>query len=360
MSFEQDIGHQISIEYVRLVRQFWIDKGESKEVLDNIIGFDVDQIASVSASMSDASIYKLHDRFLNADNFSQLEIEMGGYIARQAFIFNELFTYAKNIRQALNDLSQYPLILSKDARFHVTPIKQGIVVCCTSDCVTQGDSSQAMIHFIHLSQLLKIIFDFEVECLDQSVRFGQLGEVCHQLAQTDVRYLDKVVLVGGRYPQLFIPEKNLFVTNISWNKRRYSQVVNAIKKQALRRQKNIEMYDQLKQVLKQAISEEKIMQGYVADRLGVSVRNMQRQLKLLGTSYQEILDSVRKEAVIELINDQQKQSFTELAHAVGFNDVSAFYKAFRRWTGLSPGEYRQGMMLEQADLEIILEPAVQC
>lgn len=357
MKWDVSINQQVSIEYVRLIKQFWIEKGIEGAALDQVLEVEVDKVKSARATVHEQRLAQLISFCLDKVRDEGLQYELGNYLAGQAFIFNDLFNYSKNINQALTDLTQYPLVLTDDSRFKVTFTKQGIVICCTRSYLSDVDVCQTQIYFSHMGTLLEIIYGFEFEFLDMTVPLGHLGQFCYEKSQTDPSYLKKNVMVEGKYPQLFIPSENLYETNISWNKRRYNQIISSIKKQFQKRKRNLDMYFQLKALLRQSINEERTNQEKIAEELQLNVRNMQRQLKQLGTSYQETLDSARKEVVIERLTEDLKKPFTDIAYEVGFNDVSAFYKAFRRWTGMSPGEYRQGLMLEQADVKInLVEP----
>lgn len=76
----------------------------------------------------------------------------------------------------------------------------------------------------------------------------------------------------------------------------------------------------------------------VAEKLRMSARNLRRRLEAENTSYKHILDEVRCELARRYLVQEQRR-VTEVAHALGFSDGSAFHKAFRRWTGESPTEF---------------------
>ena len=77
----------------------------------------------------------------------------------------------------------------------------------------------------------------------------------------------------------------------------------------------------------------------VAKRMNCSGRTLQRRLAERNLSYQMLLDYVRKDMAIELLC-KTTLPITQIASRTGFADDSTFHRAFRRWTGLSPGSYR--------------------
>ena len=72
----------------------------------------------------------------------------------------------------------------------------------------------------------------------------------------------------------------------------------------------------------------------------MSARTLQRRLQEQGTSVVELLSEVRKELACVYLRDKTL-SITEVAFLLGFEDSSGFARAFRRWTGQSPSEYRE-------------------
>jgi AraC-like DNA-binding protein len=65
----------------------------------------------------------------------------------------------------------------------------------------------------------------------------------------------------------------------------------------------------------------------------------QKKLKLEGTSYQALLDGTRSELSQQYLG-KGGMSISEAAFLLGFTDSSNFSRAFKRWLGVSPSEYR--------------------
>lgn len=72
----------------------------------------------------------------------------------------------------------------------------------------------------------------------------------------------------------------------------------------------------------------------------MSPSTLRRRLAAEGLQYQGIKDSLREEQATRWLADPGL-SYAAIAEQLGFADVSAFYKAFRKWTGTNPGHYRQ-------------------
>lgn len=77
----------------------------------------------------------------------------------------------------------------------------------------------------------------------------------------------------------------------------------------------------------------------LANTLGVSRQTISRRLKQEGTTLEKVLDELRRRLALHYL-EGRKVSVNETAYLVGFSDPSAFSRAFKRWTGMAPGQYR--------------------
>lgn len=76
-----------------------------------------------------------------------------------------------------------------------------------------------------------------------------------------------------------------------------------------------------------------------ARELHVSARTLQRRLAEAGSTFQRELDIVREELAVKLLSDSSR-SIYEVAMALGYADQAAFERAFRRWRGRTPRQFR--------------------
>lgn len=77
----------------------------------------------------------------------------------------------------------------------------------------------------------------------------------------------------------------------------------------------------------------------MAERLHVAEATMRRRLKQEGYTYQSIKDDLRRDIAIGELQDTDR-TIADIATAVGFAEPSAFHRAFRKWTGMRPTDYR--------------------
>jgi len=81
-------------------------------------------------------------------------------------------------------------------------------------------------------------------------------------------------------------------------------------------------------------------QEKIASSLNMSLRNLQRKLKHEGNSFKHILDETRSELSKQYLRGSDRP-IIEVGFLLGFSEPSNFARAFRRWTGVSPVEYRE-------------------
>jgi AraC-like DNA-binding protein len=78
----------------------------------------------------------------------------------------------------------------------------------------------------------------------------------------------------------------------------------------------------------------------IADGLRMSPRTLQRRLGEVGAQFSDVLDGVRADEARNALR-RTTQPLAEIAWRLGYADLAAFSRAFKRWTGKSPGQFRR-------------------
>jgi AraC-like DNA-binding protein len=143
--------------------------------------------------------------------------------------------------------------------------------------------------------------------------------------------------------------ENAFLYDPSWYKRSlatsdrftHRQLLDFLAYNRARTREAAEITESVERVLKQKL-QDRINVTKVARELGMSERTLRRRLAESGVSFQGLLDGLRKNRSLELLANPQ-MSVEQIAFAVGFTDPHNFRRAFRRWTGTTPGSLRADM-----------------
>lgn len=85
-------------------------------------------------------------------------------------------------------------------------------------------------------------------------------------------------------------------------------------------------------------------QRELASHINMSERTLRRHLGAQQTSYRALQDTARYDKARDLLS-HSPMSIAQVAEAIGYPDARSFRRAFRRWSGVSPSEFRQGLSI---------------
>lgn len=97
---------------------------------------------------------------------------------------------------------------------------------------------------------------------------------------------------------------------------------------------------QMRRIVGNDLSREFPAMEEMATHLHLSVRTLRRRLKECGTTYQQFKDSLRRDAALRLLRRPELR-INAISALLGFDEPSAFHRSFKKWTGQTPGEYRE-------------------
>jgi AraC-like DNA-binding protein len=142
-------------------------------------------------------------------------------------------------------------------------------------------------------------------------------------------------MLGQRRERAAAPARNPFLSFLG-------EVAKAMEARAAPRPaapRSSRFRSQVEQRLEAALESGDVGIERIARDLGYSRQTLYRRLKAEGTTYERLLDGLRRRLALRYVREQGL-SVKEAAYRLGFSDPAAFSRAFKRWTGASPGEMR--------------------
>jgi AraC-like DNA-binding protein len=145
---------------------------------------------------------------------------------------------------------------------------------------------------------------------------------------------------GAAANEMVFPASLLNARNTHANPATHRYLVRRAEELAAQIRDDGPIVERVRQALRLEMQQGEPRAEAVATRLAVSTRTLHRRLATEGTSLATLLDDLRRERALLLVADPER-GLAEIARELGYGDGSTFGRAFRRWTGMTPGAFRQ-------------------
>ena len=242
---------------------------------------------------------------------------------------SESLFYAKNILDCIKILSLY--------RCEIAPLICVHLAWTKDECIIQfRDAIGCQVDFQFLLELY-------LTAIHASLRFlaQRRVEVAYDFDFNQPRYIQEYeenlgfkLNFNARANQIRIPKRELvaLLPNFSQVKRDH-----ALHKLAKTSQYQVGFREQVVELI---TKNEHVNQAQAAELLGMSSATFKRRLKQHSTRFLALQDEYYRHQVLSIGNDKPASN-EELAGKLGFNDVANFRRAFKRWFGITPSEFKQ-------------------
>lgn len=135
--------------------------------------------------------------------------------------------------------------------------------------------------------------------------------------------------------------KSIFDLSICTSNRRLLQALQPyLEEQRRVRSQSASLSVDLTQAIATGLQRGRVGVVQIAEALSLSVRTLQRRLSELDLEFSEVVEDVRRALAIEYVGNSRFR-LTDVALMLGYSEASSFTRAFRRWTDLTPREYRK-------------------
>lgn len=153
------------------------------------------------------------------------------------------------------------------------------------------------------------------------------------------KWFDAPVTFGAATTQLVMPLAALDASLASADPKLLAILTRAADELHRRAPEDPTITAQVARVLRETLRTDEAHIERVAKQLGLTARSLQRRLKDEATSFQDVREQVRRELAQRYL--EANLSISEISFLLGFSEPSAFFRAFKRWTGQTPVEARR-------------------
>lgn len=327
---------QVALPLVRLLYKFWIDHRVPEQVLDEILAMDLEKEDGKKFGISSEKLAQLHLAAARASNDELIGIRLGQFLSEAEVLLGNMVKSAPDLEHGLQALQRLSTVVSEAGRFELE--KQGDNTRVRFDHFQSVPFTRYQYHMIYAAVLDWIATSYPrfIDHIEFNIDTREIcGAGLNALLPCEIKEADEFAIV--------IPDHLMSIENPNQDPKLFQQCLKDAQKVVSKRKARLELYSLVREAIKECLLERRASQEDVAGQLQMSVRNLQRRLKEAGTSYQSILDDSREALALKLIADASVPLY-EIAFMVGYTEPSAFYKAFKRWTGKRPGDYREGVV----------------
>lgn len=142
------------------------------------------------------------------------------------------------------------------------------------------------------------------------------------------------------YPSLTISASDARRPFVGENPEMWAMFEPQLQKQLAERIASASIRDRLRNALLEAIPAGEVTSDQLAARLGLSKRSLQRYLQEDGTSFQDMLDQTRADLAQHYLS-HAGTSLDEIAYLLGYNTPASFFRAFQKWFGMTPTQFKK-------------------
>jgi AraC-like DNA-binding protein len=330
---------QVDIVLVQHLLNYWNGRGVDMNQLWPILRIDPElPLPRWVDTDRVADAYDFVARFLDDE---LLAFDLGIYMARREMPLQRLLRCAPSLRKGIEALIPYVYLSTGSLRYEIDSSQSDIVL------ISVERHPERHVSPLQLSAAVVIMAGVCRDALGDSF---EPEDLCMHLPQSEIADAAQAADITGIQVAATEGFYMLEISQVAWNRDGpdpqpvlFKSVQRELIRQDQRFREHLALYSELKDILEMCLIRRNVSQEGVADQLGISVRNLQRRLRALGTTYQNLLDEARQGLSMKLICEGDMPLY-EVAYKVGYTEPSAFYKAFRRWTGSTPGDYRQAYL----------------
>jgi AraC-like DNA-binding protein len=250
-------------------------------------------------------------------------------------LLSNLLAHASNLRNAFETLFRFGELLNDDMQLELVERDGAAILRCDGPFGHSLRYERIVAEMVTLGMYMLIRqFDpdatvervsFAYAAPDYRCEYARVFTSTERFSQPFTGLVFDAALLDARSPY---KDENLVLNLRSVAEQRIARL-----------QRTAPYWRQVSEFLRRQPAPHRVMMADVAEALSLSERSLQRSLAASGRSFSAIANDAAAATAIRLF-EQHLLSIKQAAHEMGFSEPSSFHRAFKRWTGKTPGAFR--------------------
>jgi len=329
--------NMVSMQVVRTLVDAVVKVGVAQSYFLRVAKLEASQLQAFDARLPRSKLYELFDLALELTGdpaFGLHSIEAMSSDALNPIA--ALIVHSATLRDAIASLQEFRAMLGNEASFHVHE-EHGKVCIRTKRLDDEPLHVRRFMAEITVAGLFRIIERFRPEARLDAVAFDYAAPPYHR---------EYARIFGGRarFEQPFsglVFDSALLAAAAPHPDAELHQALSVFAQRRVARLTNHSPYAaRVYEFLAWQRPPRDMTMPAVARSLGVSVRSLRRYLTAEGKSFSSIVDDAQAFIAKACLLDERR-TIQDTSVELGFADHTGFYRAFKRWTGVTPAEYRR-------------------
>lgn len=268
-------------------------------------------------------------------------------LAQMSKLISELMVTADNVKMAFEKLILYRTLVHPFLQFEIEDRPVNDEVVFTMKTPTKSVLANHPLYFEMFSGMLLAIADILVG-KKLKLRYIKTTEAESEFVASLAEKFGLTVYYGAEQSEICFGNNFLNIPLLGALPEYHEKIERKVKQRIAEWPKRASYKSRVLELLDDSVGNELVDMGFICDEMGLNRRTLQRKLKIEGVRFQELLDSARYRYSQSLLKSSEVD-IVEISTRLGYSEPSAFYQAFKRWSGLSPGDFRSSHKMAAID-----------
>lgn len=324
----------VSSSAAKSLSGYLLDEGMSVDQIESIIGQPLVSLDDTDARLPVLEYHELWQKALEFTGNAALGLELGAKPRNEEMgLVGHIFFNNATLGDALKQYERFYALVNEGMHVELKEIGELVkleYVCDADEAYCIQDMERTLAIAIHraaeyISSSLSIEYvGFQHDKPDYAEKYQEIFSCPVRFNQSSTHLVFK-----KRYLDFRLPKRSSYLHVVLT--KHIESLLNKFRPKP-------SLTDKVKQLVEKKLAKDSVDAAHIAEKLHMSRNTLYRKLKQEGMAFHDLVDQVRQKKALEYLNEN-KHSLSEIAFLLGFSELSAFSRAFKRWTGESPAKY---------------------